>query len=57
VAHRDRRAAGQYLARRRRIRAHGLAGLPALVRASLLSQRWRRLLPMGAADLGGRRPA
>src|SRR6266436_491473 len=54
LAHRDRRAAGQHLACRRRVRAHGLVALPALVRASLHPRRGCRLLPVGAPDLGRR---
>ena len=53
LADRDRRAAGQHLARRRRVRAHRLAALPAALGARLLARRRRRLLPLVAADLGG----
>ena len=38
----------------RRVRAHRLAGLSAAVGARLLAGRRRRLLPLGAADLGRR---
>ena len=51
LADRDRRAAGEHLARRRRVRAHRLAALSAAVGAALLARRRRRLLPLGAADL------
>ena len=47
----DRRAAGQHLAGRRRVRAHRLAALSAAVGADLLARRRRRLLSVGAADL------
>ncbi len=47
----DRGAAGQHLARRRRVRQDRLAALPAAVRAGLLPGRRRGLLSLGAADL------
>ena len=51
LAHRDRRAAGQRLARGRRVRAHRLAALSAAVGADLFARRRRRLLPVVAGDL------
>ena len=51
LADRDRRAAGQHLAGRRRVRAHRLAALSAAVGADLFARRRRRLLPVVAADL------
>ena len=57
LAHRHRRAAGQHLALHRRVRAHRLAALSAALRARLLARSRRRLLPVGAADLGRRNAA
>ena len=54
---RDRRAAGQCLAGRRRVRAHRLAALPAVVGADVLPGVGRRLLPVGAADIRRRNAA
>ena len=47
----DRRAAGQHLAVRRRVRAHRLAALSAAERVDLFARRRRRLLPLGDPDL------
>ena len=46
-----RRAAGQHLAHRRRIRAHRLAALSAAVGTGLFARRRRRLLSVVARDL------
>ena len=51
LADRNRRAAGQYFAGGRRVRAHRLAALSAAVGADLFARRRRRLLPVVAADL------
>ena len=51
LAHRGRRAAGQPLAVRRRIRPHRLARLSAAERTRLLARRRGRLLPLVAADI------
>ncbi len=47
LADRGRRDPDQRLARRRRVRAHRLARLPAALRARLQPRRRRRLLPLG----------
>ena len=50
LADRDRRAAGQYLAGGRRIRAHRLAALSAALGTDLFAGRRRRLLSVVAGD-------
>ena len=51
LAHRHRRAAGQYFAGDRRVRAHRLAALSAAVGADLFARRRRRLLSVVAGDI------
>ena len=56
LADRDRRAAGQCFAGRRRVRAHRLAALSAAVGTDLFARRRRRLLSVVAADFRRRHP-
>ena len=53
LADRDRRAAGQCLARGRRIRAHRMVALSAAIGIDLFAGRRRRLLSVVAADFRG----